>query len=369
MTRGVTSPWEQLFAPPGKPESSLTLAFRLVRKRGEPLLLLPTNRHALSAALAFYPAQTVKAKLARGLLGAFLRAGLPMGTESVVVQTDAGSPFLRFATAPEAVSAGDCFAVLFGNPCAPGRRLMLLMLDREGRPRKVIKAGTNACAQALVRAEAAFLNSNAADVLHAPALLGEFTGDAIAALALDYVPGKSPKADAVQPLADLLSSWLIPERKVKFFALPAGQRLRIAAVNDRRWPVLEARLAEAEFHPAIFHGDFAPWNVRVDPVTQRWRVLDWERGEAAGPPAWDWFHFVIQNEILVRHTPTERLVERVAGLIGSPEFESYAHRAGIEACVRPLLLAYLFYCRAVLKQAEGLKQIEMFLERCDFLMT
>jgi len=360
MTSDVHSPWEKLFAPPGKPGNWLKLTFRLVRKHGEPLLLLPHRRHALSAALALYPAQTVKAKIARELLGVLLRAGLPVGTESVVVLADAESPFLRFATAPEAVSAGDCFAVLFGNPRAPGPRMMLLVLDREGRACKVIKAGTNERAQALVRAEAAFLNSMDANRLHAPAVLGEFAGVGIAALALEYAPGKSPTADEMPPLAALLSSWLITDRKVKFFALPAGQRLRAASGNNRRWPALEARLAAAEFHPAIFHGDFTPWNIRVHPVTQRWQVLDWERGEAAGPPAWDWFHFIIQHQVLVRRVSPAALVDVIEGLHTCPAFRNYAGAAGIETLLEVLLVAYMHYCQDVLRQTEGLEVIEAF---------
>jgi aminoglycoside phosphotransferase (APT) family kinase protein len=164
-------------------------------------------------------------------------------------------------------------------------------------------------------------------------------------------------------VASLLETWLDSGRTVRFFDLPVGQRLMANAREDALGRRVITALEKVSFHPAIFHGDFAPWNIRVDQRTGEWVVLDWERGETAGPPAWDWFHFVIQNEILVRHTSTEALVERVAGLACSPAFRRYARLAGIEAWTRPLLLAYLLYCRVVLKQADGLKQIEMFLER------
>jgi len=53
-----------------------------------------------------------------------------------------------------------------------------------------------------------------------------------------------------------------------------------------------ARRCRSRVYPALTHGDFAPWNVKVS--RRQWTVLDWERGELAGRAGWDWFHFVMQ---------------------------------------------------------------------------
>lgn len=50
-------------------------------------------------------------------------------------------------------------------------------------------------------------------------------------------------------------------------------------------------------------------------------VLDWERGELAGIPAWDWFHFVLQPAILVAREDTAALVRRLEGLLASADFQ------------------------------------------------
>ena len=68
-------------------------------------------------------------------------------------------------------------------------------------------------------------------------------------------------------------------------------------------------LAEAVFHPALAHGDCAPWNAKIS--NGACTLLDWERGELAGIPGWDWFHFVIQPAVLVRHEPVMKLIDRL----------------------------------------------------------
>ena len=106
-------------------------------------------------------------------------------------------------------------------------------------------------------------------------------------------------------------------------------------------------------HPAIYHGDLAPWNIKVSPAGA-WTVLDWERGEPTGIPGWDWFHYVIQSGILVGRLSTPVLAQRVESLLRSDAFKQYAARAGILGCERDLVLAYLLHVVEVLKPSEGL---------------
>lgn len=83
-------------------------------------------------------------------------------------------------------------------------------------------------------------------------------------------------------------------------------------------------------------------------------MLDWERGELAGIPGWDWFHYVLQPAILVERLPVAGLVQRMEGLLRSEAFLAYAERAGIRGCERELALAYLIHAAEVIKPAEGL---------------
>jgi hypothetical protein len=107
---------------------------------------------------------------------------------------------------------------------------------------------------------------------------------------------------------------------------------------------------------SIWHGDLAPWNIRVGRDGE-WVVLDWERGNLEGIPGWDWFHFVIQPSVLVRRESAEMTIGRLEQLLMSPEFRSYAAQAGILAKSKVLSLGYLLYCERVARQSEGLQQI------------
>ncbi len=350
------APWEALF-PSAVSAKGWRLHFRLARKHGYPLLLVPSHRRSAGTSLALYPAQTRFAKLARGLLGLALEAGLPWGTEPLELRLDPETAFMRFLF-PSAAGWEDAgFAVLCGNPLAPGRRFILLVIDQGGQPQRLIKAGVGEPAAKLIRAEVGFLESQPAELLNAPAVIGRFRGDDIEAVAVEYAPGDSPATQDIVPLAQLLRSWLRTDRRTRCQISNLAALAAVCQTPDLLRSI-EARLGSAQFCPAIYHGDLAPWNVRVNPITRRWVVLDWERGEPLGPPGWDWFHFLIQHEVLARRTPPPQLAARVNRLLHSSLFAQYAAAAGITACAHSLLLAYVLYWRDVLRPADGAGKIE-----------
>lgn len=351
MNLSKPAPWERLFPAPSCGKDALPLRLRLVRKHGHPLLLVPANRAVIADALALYPAQTRLARLARVLLRTGLQTGLAPGTEPVELRFDRRAAFPQFLRSSQ--DGELCFAMLCGNPLVPGRRFILLTFDRLGRPEKVVKAGAGEAAKTRTRAEAAFLKSIPSGVLHAPHIVGEFSEGDLEALAFQYAPGKNPDLNDIEPLASLLTSWLDTGRWVRLADLPAWRRLAAVCAGNELFRRLEATLGGVELHPAIHHGDLAPWNIRVHPATRRWTVLDWERGEAAGPPGWDWFHFVIQTELLVRRAPLNAIGVRMEALLHSPEFHAYASAAGIESVARPLIVAYLLHYAEVIPPAEG----------------
>lgn len=156
----------------------------------------------------------------------------------------------------------------------------------------------------------------------------------------------------------MLTDWIDATQTVRFGELPAAQRLHAHARPDDATRRALAKLAEISFHPALHHGDFVPWNMRVNPATGNWGVLDWERGEHLGPPAWDWFHFVIQPQAPVRRAAPASILAHLETLRRQPEFLRYAAQAGIENHFDILLLGYLLTCRDVIRQAEGMPTIE-----------
>jgi hypothetical protein len=345
--------WLQLFPPAPAGAAATSLKFRLMRKRGEPLLLIPADARLADASLSLYPAQTWRGRLARLLVALSIHTRLPVLTEPMLLAPDLQSPFLKFVATPAPTAALPRFAMLFGNPNATGRRFIMLVFDRSGRPEKVIKVGQGADAGELIRREAGFMKTISGKLSGIPKLLGDFESTGVRAVALEYIAGRTANAGDLSSVAEVLAPWLDREHTVEITELPAWQRLRLAAGADELFRRAEKSLSGMRVHPAILHGDFAPWNIRVHPATQKWVVLDWERGELAGPPAWDWFHFVIQPALLVAKLSAAGLADKVERFVNSPEFSGYAACAGIKTQIRPLLLAYLLYCREVLKPSEG----------------
>ena len=91
-------------------------------------------------------------------------------------------------------------------------------------------------------------------------------------------------------------------------------------------------------------------------------MLDWERGERVGIPAWDWFHFIVQPSVLVRRETTEATLARLEKLFTTVEFQQYATQCGIAGAEWRLAYAYVDYCINVTRQTEGLKSLEALRE-------
>src|SRR6266849_2547247 len=88
--------WNELLGPSAGQAPGGGVDMRLLRKRGRPLLVLPCQTRAAVACLDLYPAQSGRARMARALLRAFLKMGLPFGTEKIEVSVSVESPFVKF---------------------------------------------------------------------------------------------------------------------------------------------------------------------------------------------------------------------------------------------------------------------------------
>lgn len=125
---------------------------------------------------------------------------------------------------------------------------------------------------------------------------------------------------------------------------------QLSARLDERWNFL----TRTRVHPCIFHGDFAPWNIR-EACNGSWILLDWERGETEGIPGWDWLHFALQPAILVKKWRFERVRDLALTTINSPTFQAYLVKAIPQFypdLAKGLLRAYLLYNWHVLQPTE-----------------
>lgn len=352
----VPSPfWQLLFAPDASSGPPVTVAMLLLSKRGQPLLLLPRTPRPARIGLELYPAQTMRSRLVRWLAAWALQARLPVGIAPVEVNLAPEDVFVRWLADRARVAFGGIphFAVLAGNPNSPGQRFILLLFDPTGYPVAIVKVGVSEAARKLIEQERQFLESTPTGTPAIPRLRGTFAGKKQQAIALEFLPGRSPRASDEHLLPTVLGNWLRPQQPMGTTDTRFWHELSAASAEHPIFKALAVALRNQSSSGAIVHGDFAPWNVRVSPSGD-WMALDWERGNLNGPPAWDWFHYVIQKGILVQRQPVTSLALAIEGMLASKEFKKYAQVAGIIGHERALVLFYLVYQAEVIRPAEGL---------------
>lgn len=349
----ANSPWEELFPPLDAPGLVPTIRMREVRKEGRPLLLLSPDARAAQAGISLYAAQTKFASLAKHILRLLFRFRFTPLFPEVTLTLSPADSFVRFLCTLLGESGAARFSVLAGNPAAEGRRFILVVLPREPAPPVVVKTGVTASARDLVKKELAVLRWAAAGgVKGIPALVGEHEDARTTALAMRFIEGESPPPCNPPELGQLLSSWIGPEG-VRVTLDDAWQALAECSREHPAWQSLESKFSQIQLAATLQHGDFAPWNVKVDRAST-WHVLDWERGKVAGLPGWDWYHYVTQSAILVRRLETGALLQVIEQMLRSQGFQDYAGRAGLHGHEREWFQAYLLYVVFVLKPTEGL---------------
>ncbi|MCU0784711.1 MAG: hypothetical protein MUF81_11840 [Verrucomicrobia bacterium] len=356
MTAPLAGDWQELFAPCAPDRARATIELNVVRRDGQPFLLLPTQARLASRSLALYPAQTTKARAAKLLFNFALRLGLKPRLEKIPLPLADDDPFARFLAETAKVTGGifPRFAILAGNPRAEGRRFVFLLFDAGGRPAAVVKAGSSGAARRMLTHEEHFLQTAPPQARGLPKLRATLNSPRAQAFALDFFGGHPPRLDDTGPLAELLTSWVAAGRLVAIKDLDAWQRL-VAAAADRPLPGPVRALADTQVHATLAHGDCAPWNVKV--AHGKWTLLDWERSELAGVPGWDWFHFVMQPAVLVRREAMPGLLTRFERLLAGEDFVRYARHAGMAGSERALALAYLCYRTRITRQTEGLEAL------------
>jgi len=351
--RTVLPTIEVLFASDGRPRQPLQLDWRLIRRKGQPFLLLPTTMKNVRVGLELYAAQRRRAKIWRALLPLLFKTPAASLFERVYFEADAGSEIMQFLARQSGMPANrmQASAIKFGG-AAQRSRLALLLCDDTQRPVSVVKVGLNPAGREAIDREADLLEQLPPGTLGCIRTIGRLNTPALSAFATAYFPGDSPYDDA--GMEHLFHAWLNPGPFMPITSLQTWRELaaELAAVNPGAWQVISLALAEKTVRTTLQHGDFAPWNIRAINA-QNLQVYDWERGQLQGIPGWDWFHFVVQTAILARRHSVQRVAAEAEQLLQSDRFKKYAVEAGISDFVQPLLLAYLLHQKWVIKPLEG----------------
>ncbi len=332
---------EPLFPFPGETRNAIVCDFRII-SRGGLFLAMPLQPRAATATLELYPAQRPAARLFKRGLQLILRWDLPVpvATGRHVFARD--DPFTEFLSGlvPSLFESGDLG--IFARSRMAHRRRYLLLLCERGEPRFVIKAGTGAAARAMIKHEALFLQRVSAPGIERP--VASFEGERSSAFAMTVAHGDPPYDVQPDTLARLLASWIRKtEPPIALRKLTSWSKLASACSNDSLWQRVNAKTAECQVRPVIAHGDFVPWNIRVDSRNSQWRFLDWQTGEERGIPTWDWLHFVIQRALLVTRSSPSEIATRIESLMRTRAFADYLEQARCSTIAYELVLSYLLY--------------------------
>jgi hypothetical protein len=331
------------------------LKFRMLRRKGADFILLPLDNGMAVKALTLYAPQNLTARIAVSMLRLFLRLGLPVPLVPVELQVKSSSPLIEFFTDAlnlTGLGATD-FAIIAGNPKDAARRYVFLLFDTLHRPALVVKVGLGVEGAATVANEFRFLSGCASDDGVIPEPMGVREGEELAAFALKYQPGWAPPIYEAERLRSCLGKWVHTDCRQPVCELPIWKRLVDTCAAMDGFTELASVVGAAQVSPVIYHGDFAPWNIKVRPDDGSWVVLDWERGEQQGIPGWDWFHYVVQTGVLVEKLDEKNLRARLLHIMESSEFVAYAAQTGIAPIKRELLMLYLLHSMHVLDQAIG----------------
>jgi hypothetical protein len=346
------------------PVQPLDFSWRLIRRRQRPFLLLPADARNGSVGLELYSAQRRRAKIWRAAMPLLLQTPAAAFFHRFSFRADAAAEIMRFLAEQSGVAADQlpAPAIKFGGTEDGKSRLVLLVCDPTHRPVKVIKVGVDAGGREATEREADLLEQLPANKLGCIRLTGRLQTPKLSAFATAYFPGDSPEDDAGMEI--LFHSWINPEPPAPIESLDAWAELetKVADACPGAWATLRAALAGHQIRSTLYHGDFAPWNIRAVNA-QNLQAFDWEYGRLRGIPGWDWFHFVVQTSILARRQSVDRVSAEVEELLKSPRFEQYAAATGIGPVVKPLLLAYLLQHRWVIKPLEGARETQALYRR------
>lgn len=352
MSKTVQPIIEALFTGTGRSQP-VDFSWRMISRHGRPFLLLPEGFKPARTGLNLYSAQRKRAKILRKILPALFQTPFAGFFERVHCQADASVEIVQFMAQQADIPADRiCPPAIMVSEVGSRARVVILLCDESGRPARVIKAGLNAAGRAATDAEADILAQLPPGKLGCIRLTGRISTPTLSAFATEYFPGTSPFDDA--GLEHLFHDWLNEDEPVLLESLSVWRTLvaAVAEPQQEAWRQIQAALAGKKLCTTLYHGDFAPWNVRV--VNSRnLQTFDWERGSRQGIPGWDWFHFTIQTAILARHHSAERAAAEVEQMFHSPRFQKYAAAAGISDQVQPLVLAYLLHHICVTKPLEG----------------
>jgi len=201
---------------------------------------------------------------------------------------------------------------------ARNRKASALAIDRRGNLRAFVKLARSEIAREIVAHEAAMLPGLAH--IRAPRLLLNEEIDGTLVMVQTPLPGSTAPLAFGPAHAAFLQSLRSPEI-ILAAQSPMIQRLRQRLDHPAMHGLSEIlmdlmpSLEQMSVPVTIVHGDFAPWNLRMEGGAIS--AFDWEYGQLSGLPLIDEIHYRLQVGLLLEHWPAQRGAEEIGSLCQS----------------------------------------------------
>ncbi len=315
---------------------------------GNPKLFVPPTPAAAKVTFSLYPAQRARARFLRATLEWALRLNVlrrywPQGAPPEI---DWGQVHWKQTAKRAGLNQVPAEGgVLAGNPYAEGRRYLYVAFDDCAQPTYVAKIGIDTTARRKVRAETDFLLQHGCADRGIPLPLGTLEDNETSGLILPYISGSTPRLPGSASMIHAVLAKLVRRAEsIELGDIRAWQQITDISVRQS--------VSSRRVNPAIMHGDFAPWNILIDGNGLP-HLVDWERGEPVGVPGWDWFHYVVQVECLVKRSRPHKVWQRLQETMADPAFQSYAEKTGIRGIESTILRGYCYHALELLKENRG----------------
>jgi len=217
--------------------------------------------------------------------------------------------------------------MLFGNPVQRHRRV-IAYAEADGQPAWLLKVGFTPEAVVAIRREQAILMEANGKVPQVPRIVYQQDDAGIAAVGTAELAGE-PMRGPDRHLAaavELLRSWTRfgESRAFADFTVWPG----LAGALRGQPTVWLERLGRLRLVPVFSHGDFAAWNLLIDPAGKPIVAVDWEWATISGVPGWDLVHLFCQHAAMVMKADDAGMVRYALEWLGQPIAKDYLAACG-----------------------------------------
>ena len=307
------------------------VSLRLMRKHRRILCAVPEERDLALRTLGLYSPQRCAGRVAAAAVRAGIRAGRIRWVLPESVDSPAGGGTLASCGVMLGSAGHQVERAVAVRPRATGIEVVKVAFGERGRE--------------ILEGEAAMLRDPRVRRSGAPELLGIESRDGGTALWMPWDEGAPYRNAELGPVVSLLRAWT---REGERRALSEFEEGPLAMAELERRGVdagRRERIASRPVAPALRHGDFARWNLRLGPGGDL-RVHDWERGRPEGPAGFDIVHYLVQEALLVRRLPPRPLIRQVRQALSAPPVAEYLARAGWQGAEDDLILGTVAFTTA-----------------------